>query len=337
MATEIRIFSNIGEPLADLDATARWSSEINAMGKAQITIAKTDAHATEDILRFGNHVLIEHDQAGRWGGEIWTPRPWGKDAITFQAYGKELALKYRYSDTASFTDTAGGTFSSLVDEGNAAEDMLIDLGAVYDAGLSWTEVPSDNDFYTIMKKLAKFSGQEWSIEPALRGNGRLYFVARWHAARGAVQDFVLEEGTHFKEDGGNLLIEQGDIYNDIRLTAFNGSTTTTVYAEDSASIAKYGRRQKAFRETIPSDYTASDYADLLLAKYKEPRRTFPLRVINHSDWLSYCGTGDTVSISLVRTGFTDNEPGLETSVRILGREFREEDGFMTLTVDEVVS
>jgi len=337
MATEIRIFSNIGEPLADIDATVRWSSELNAMGKAEITIAKTDINAVEDILRLGNHILIEHDQAGRWGGELWTPRRWNKDAIVFSAYTKELALKYRYTTTASYTDTAGGLFVSLVDNGNDTADMQVDLGSVYDAGSSWTESTDRDDFYTILKRIQKFSGQDWSIEPALRGNGRLYFIAQWHEARGATQNYVFEEGTHFKEDGGYLLTEQGDVFNDIRLIAFNGTTTTTVQAEDSASIAKYGRRQTVIRETIPSDYTASEYAAILLAKYKEPRRTFALRVINNSDWLSYCGIGDTVTVSLVRNGFTDNELGLDTDVRIIGREFREEDGFMTLTVNEVVS
>lgn len=336
----IRVFDKLGVPLqlGEIDALTDRLWNLNGIGQANITIAKTSPSCIEKVLRFGNRVLIQEDDMGQWGGIILPPRNWLADPVQFTAYTVEGLLEYRNPAMASYTGYAGDIFESLIATANVTEDTLIDFGDAYVGGVSWTE-ETTNSVYKALVSVAKRTGQDWSIEPTLNTLGNLEWTAFWHQARG--QDLsanvFLEEGTHFKTAVGPLLIEQGPIYNSIKLDAYDGvGVTTTVYATDTTSIAQYGLLQHTFNETVPGGYTAQAYCDYLLSMYKEPRRTFKLSVINDDiETLKYLGLGNTISILLVNYVFTGNGLGLETKVRILSKQADERDSTLTLVVNEV--
>jgi len=336
----IRIFDKSGNTLqgGEIDALVDRSWVLNGIGQANITIAKTDAACTASILKFGNRILIQEDDMGSWGGIILPPRSWSADPIQFTAYTIEKLLEARYTSASSYTGYAGGIFEDLISSANATEDTLIDFGTAYEAGESWTEETTDN-IYKVMAAIAKRTGQDWAIEPGIDSVGKIEWAAYWRASRGQdlSDSIVLEEGMHFEIANGPLLIEQGPIYNSIKLVAYNGvGSTTTVTASDTDSIAEYGTLQGIFNETVPTGYTAQTYCDYLLSIYKQPRKTFKLAVINDEvDTLKSIRLGNTITIRLVTYGFTGNGLGLETQVRILAIEADERDSKVTLVVNEV--
>ena len=336
----IRVFDKTGVPLqgGEIDALVDRSWVLNGIGQANITIAKTDASCTDTLLRFGNRILIQEDDMGSWGGIVLPPRNWTADGITFTAYTIEKLLELRYPGAASYTGYAGDIFEDFITSANAAEDTLIDFGAAYAGGESWTEETTDT-IYKALAAIAKRTGQDWVIEPGIDSVGKMEWVAYWRSSRGEdlSESVVLEEGTHFKIATGPLLSEQGPIYNSIKLVKYDGvGVTTTATADDDDSIAVYGTLQGIFNETVPTGYTAQTYCDYLLSVYKEPRKTFKLSVINDEvDTLKNIRLGNTITILLVTYGFTGNGLGLETQVRITAIEADERDSTLTLVVSEV--
>jgi len=336
----IRLFDKTGVPIqgGEIDALADRSWVLNGVGQANITIAKTDAFCTDAILRFGNRILTQEDDMGSWGGIVLPPRNWTADGVTFTAYTIEKLLDLRYPSAVSYTGYAGDIFEDLITSANATDDTLIDFGAAYAGGESWTEETTDT-IYKAMAAIAKRTGQDWEIEPGIDSLGKMEWAAYWKASRGEdLSDTVfLEEGTHFKIATGPLLSEQGPIYNSIKLVKYDGvGITTPATADDDDSIAAYGTLQGIFNETLPTGYTAQTYCDYLLSVYKEPRKTFKLSVINDDvDTLKNIRLGNTITILLVTYGFTGNGLGLETQVRITAIETDERDSTLTLVVSEV--
>jgi len=335
-----RLFDKAGVPLpgGEIDAMADRSWVLNGIGQANITIAKTDASCTDTLLRFGNRILIQEDDMGTWGGIILPPRNWTADGITVTAYTIEKLLEHRYPGASSYAGYAGDIFEDLITSANSTDGTLIDFGSAYAGGESWTEETTDT-IYKALAAIAKRTGQDWEIEPGIDSVGNIAWTAYWTSARGQdlSDDIVLEEGTHFKIAGGPLLIEQGPIYNQIKLEAYSGSTTTTVTSDiDATSRAKYGLLQGKFTEAVPATYTAQTYCDYLLSVYKEPRRTFKISVINDDvDTLKALELGNTITLFLATYGFSGNGLGTTARVRILVKEADERDSTLTLVVNEV--
>lgn len=336
----IRLFDKAGNPLqgGEFDALVDRSWVLNGIGQANITLSKTDAACTASMLRFGNRILIQEDDMGSWGGILLPPRNWTADGITFTAYTIEKLLEHRYPGASSYTGYAGDIFEDLITSANTTEDTLIDFGAAYAAGESWTEETTDT-VYKAMASITKRTGQDWEIEPSIDSAGKIKWAAYWRSSRGQdlSSDVYLEEGQHFKIATGPLLSEQGPIYNSIKLVKYDGvGVTTTATADDDDSVAVYGTLQGIFNETVPTGYTAQTYCDYLLSVYKEPRKTFKLSVINDEvDTLKNIRLGNTITILLVTYGFTGNGLGLETQVRITAIEVDERDSTLTLVVNEV--
>lgn len=333
MTTRVQFFGSSGQYLADVKCQAVWSEKLNGIGQARITIAKTNAALTEELIQLGSMVLIEHDTLGAWGGILDTPQDWNTDPIELTAYSGDVLMQWRSPVTEEYTGTAGTIFRSLVSDANYYE-ATISLIDVYSAGSSWTE-PGNTNLYEIMVRLAKRSGQEWKIAPLNVGN-RLMFEAYWTAQRGRVVDVALEEGLNIQEPNGPLMSLQGRIVNDLTLKVFNGSTGTTVRVTDADSIARYGRRQDYRTETAPAGIDANTLAGLRLAESKHPRRTFNLEALNVNGLFSYLDIGNTLRLRLRRYGWTDGTMGINTTVRIKARSFSEERGTMTLVVDEAI-
>lgn len=337
----LRLFDKNGVPIpgGDIDALVDRSWVLNGIGHANITIAKTDPACTATRLKFGNRILIQEDDMGTWGGIILPPRSWAASPVQFTAYTIEQLLKDgRYPAASSYSGYAGGIFEDLIASANATEDTLINFGYAYEGGESWTEETTES-VYNAMTSIAKRTGQDWEIEPSIDSIGNIQWTAYWRLSRGQdlSESVVLEEGKHFELAGGPLLVEQGPIYNSIKLVAFDGvGSTTTVMAEDEDSIALYGALQGLFNKTVPTGYTAQTYCDHLLSVHKQPRKTFKLAVINDDvDTLGSIRLGNTVTIRLVTYGFTGNGLGLKTQVRILAIEADERDSTLTLVVNEV--
>jgi hypothetical protein len=342
MGTQVRVFDRFGVPLVDLDCFARRSWKLNGMGKAIFRIAKTDPRCAEVNLRFGNLVLVEHDGVGRWGGVIDPPRHWNEGEIEFTAYTPELLLKYSvlWNPVLATDETAGYRFEGYLYENfeERHDREIFELGTVFKGGTTWDDVSGLQDFdcYKKLREFSDKSGQDWEFLPRFRGNGNLYFECNWHESLGSTyDDIIVEEGKHINIKGGTVFSEQGEIANQIY--AYWPDDTSYEYSnnQDAESEVFYGERWKRYSITFTNYAAVNDWINEKLSEMKNPRRTFNISVVNDGDIFSYLGVGNTVGLQLVNYGFTNNALGIETTVRVKSREYAENDGFMSLVVEEV--
>src|SRR3989304_9095222 len=84
-----------GTQLAEIDCATTRSWVLDEYGKAEIIVPKRDPKCTEDILNFGNRVLIINDTTEMWGGVLYPPRRWGADSVTLTSFSGEFLAQFR--------------------------------------------------------------------------------------------------------------------------------------------------------------------------------------------------------------------------------------------------
>ena len=329
-----------GTLLAELEPEVKGVSwRRNDVGKVLFEVARKNAKAREEILRFGNRVLIEFDNGlPNWAGMMDPPMEWSGGVIKCTAYSAEYILGTRQTDQGRyFTDASVGyIFSHLIEEANAVESMGIELGSVYEGGSGhYPEYHFDNLLGIIRDSLCKrLSEFDWDVTGSESG-GRISLAANLYERKGSDKPNVaLIEGHNLT---GIRLIKQGEIVNWWDL-AGEGSTwgsdrLVTLGTKDDASRSLYGLRQKsAMYTSVSVQATLDSHASTLLEESKGPHNMLELVAVDElpAGFEAY-DVGDCVSVELVGYGFG----GMEGSVRIEGREWG--DGVCKLVVREAGS
>ena len=104
----IRVFDRNGSPIGEINALYTCSWLLNAPGKLSFTLSVNDPKCREDFLRFGNLVLVLHDDLPAWGGVIDTPREWGDGNVRINAWGGEKLLDFRRGPVGRLLTGSGG-------------------------------------------------------------------------------------------------------------------------------------------------------------------------------------------------------------------------------------
>ena len=140
-------------------------------------------------------------------------------------------------------------------------------------------------------------------------------------------------------DGANVadmsLSEQGDIVNywDVAGGGLTwGDSRLTGHAHDEDSIGKYGLREKSsIQSGVVMQTTLDENAANLLAETKKPYNEFSIAAIDKKPGLfALYDVGDSVSLLSHSHGFD----GVDTTVRVLEREYNPEIGQCFLMVKE---
>jgi hypothetical protein len=336
MATNVRIFTRLGVPLADFECQCTWGDILNDRSTAKISLPKSDPKITEEVLRYRNLVFIEHDTAGKWGGVLEHPQPWSDSTIELTAYTPDKILEFRNAYSTSYTGTAGAIFQQLLSDANREEATGIVFAEASSSGSSWTEPAADGNLYQILKRVADRSGQEWVFDPYITATGRLSFSARWLERRGSALSFTLEEGSNIRAaENKPMMILQSKVVNRWYVRATRSGTVDTATVNDATSQALYGLCENTAIVTLPVGITAATYGALLLATSAAPRRTFKPVALDVNDTFAAMQIGNTVKLKLLNYGFSDGGFGLEMTVRLIAKEWDEYSGQMMITIDEV--
>ena len=167
--------NNRGTLLAELEPNIKQVSwRLNDVGKLVFEISQKDVKATEEILRYGNRLLVEFDNGlPNWVGMIDPPRDWNNGIITVNVYSGEYVLGTRQTDRGRyFTDgSVGYIFEKLISEANEVEDTGIALGSIYGGGDGhWPDYHFDNLLKIIRDSLcSRLSTYEWNITGSVSG------------------------------------------------------------------------------------------------------------------------------------------------------------------------
>lgn len=314
MASRIRLYNRGGTLIYEVDSPSFREWVLNDIGSASFTIK---ADGMEEYIQFGNYITIEHDKLDTWVGVIQTPRTWSSNVITVNAKSAMWLFSQRVgSYEQSVIGSWGDVFSQMIGIVNAAESTLLRIGT-YDDGISYESVVDMSNLYTYLQRALAQAQTRLDFRPVVTG-GQLVVYIDMQPTLYTPSNLRLEEGLNIK-DNTSILIEQGEIYNDITILGVGlDQTKFTANAVDQVSVDRYGRRQRLFSEG-QSQNDVSRLATVRLAQYAYPRNTLALTTMDKGDTLLYTRVGNSGPVELKSVGYLSGALGFRgtASVRVL--------------------
>lgn len=338
MTARVVIGDKSGVQIAELEGElGPVSWRLNDVGSVKFGLARTDGKATEEILQFGNRVLIEFDNGlPTWAGVLDPPREWKDGQVWSTGYSAEYLLGWRQTDRGRYFSDAsvGYIFSQLVSEAQVAESLGIGLDKIYYGGEGhWPDYHFDNVLKVIRDSLvSRLSNFDWEVVGSLSG-GRIVLTANLYERKGSLRTNVaLIEGSNLT---GIRLLEQGKIVNAWDVAGEGstwGSDRLVSAAADTTSRSAYGLRQDAsIFGGVSVQATLDSHASTLLAESKGPHNMLELSAADEEPFgFEAYDVGDSVRVQLTSFGFG----GFDGMVRILGREYDAGTGMCKLVTRE---
>jgi hypothetical protein len=334
----VEIFDRRGVRLGELQPDIEEVSWVlGGVGRMRLSVARSDPEATPDMLRFGNLLRVQFANGlPDWGGVIEPPRAWGESHIRVEAFGGEYLLGFRQTGRGRyFTQVrVGHIFASVIGEANAAGDMLVDVGQVWQGGNAHSPEYHFHDLLTIVQEsiAGRLTPADFVLEPVVEG-GALRFRASLLERRGRrLPGVALVEGNNL---GVIQMLEQGPIVNRWVLVGEGttwGEDRLVATAEDRESIAEFGLREDSeVRAGVTVLATLEEAVAERIRQTAWPRVMLELEAVDERPgrFADY-DVGDTVTAQLFSYGFG----GYLGQVRVLGREYRPGTGTCKLVVRE---
>jgi hypothetical protein len=323
--------------IAELEPEIDYISwKLNKVGKTRFTLNRTDANAIKYYLKFGTRLIIEFDNGlPTWGGVLSTPRDWRDEQIHCMAYSIEHIFKFRttWKNRTFEGDTVGAIFKQLLTDTNNRYESGVDIGNVWEGGTAHNPTYHNNRLLDIFQKdlTGSLSGADFDITATVEG-GKLVFTANLYETKGSQTGVALVEGTNVTD---MVLSEQGDIINSWRVAGGGltwGQRRLMATAIDWDSVNQYGYLENStVLFGVDMQTTLDNHAADLLAETKDPLYEYTLDAVDEepAPFATY-GLGDWVYLQSDSHGFD----GVDTTVRVMEREFRPDSGACTLKVKE---
>jgi len=330
----IRIYNRFGEQVADVRASASRTWLLNKVGQAEFNIAQTNPnYGKEEVLEFGNYVVIENEKLPAWVGVIETPRKWGRRQVTIRCNSAEHVMSYAIGEEGNYlTGDAGEIFTGFVNVANKKIKSIVGVGEVQRDGKKRTDKQSNADILSQITSLADRSNNDFIFTPTI-SRGRLVISANWYIRLGGDVDYTLSEGKHF-EFGNTVITEQDQISNTI-VAYGDGSATKSgspnITVVDQDSVYKYGVRMDIENYSGVSQLdTLEENAKEALAKRKQPTRVFFLNVTDTDNAWNNLRLGNNIGVYIWSAAF-----GVSAKVRIMGIEYNPKYKKVNLITEEV--
>jgi hypothetical protein len=340
----IRIFDRGGNPIAEFRATVSRSWLIGDEGRCSFTYPTRKTQVVNDeVLRFGNWILIQNTQLPPWVGMLDTPRQWSSRNVTVSGYTPEHLFGHRIGPPEEMlTGSAGTIFESLIARVNLAEQTILRAGNIWRGGPQRQEIVNPVPLNETLKTLWERSGEDYTWVPNVGTSGRLTIHGNWLQFLGYEPGIRLHEGKGGGniEAAGRILIEDGPVYNSI--FAYGDGETwkskASANASNTASIGRYGLREQSeeFSGTTSLTTLAATAAQRL-REFAQPARSFTLNALNVGDTFKYISLGSIYTVRFENIGFYGGALGYAGRVRIIGMSYNPDvRNKINLVVREVV-
>lgn len=335
-ALEILAGNQFGRVLGELRPEltgAAW--KLNNYGQARLTMSRADALAREDILQFGNRLLIQFDNGlPAWGGVIDTPRRWRDGQVEVVAYSGEWLLGTRITDRGRYFSqaTAGQVFRALIEE---AVPFGVRVGEVWlGGGFHGPDYHLDDLLNIVQKSLAgRLEEADWNVTAGLEA-GHIVFTANFYERRG------VDHGRRLAlVDGVNTtpatLNEQGKIVNDLHLagagTGWGAESRIYSRATDTGSVAKFGLRQDGdVQVDIKQQATLDSNAAVELADSAWPHEVVSMEALDRPPArFGQYDVGDTLAVEIPTAGWD----GYAGRARVMAREYLPDSNTCSLVLE----
>lgn len=338
MASRMVVYNREGAPVAEIEATVRREWLLNDVGKAEFSMSAMDAKCRQDVLMFGNLVLIEHGTLPAWVGRLDPDQSWGGGVTELTAYAAETLLGDAVpEDTVKVTGTGGAIFRRLLELANQQLDMPILGGDIFLGGGQHEETVNTVEVLGEVKRVASRCGYDFEVAPRVGADGRLSLAANWYEEMGTERTLALVEGVNVTVPSNGMRV-QGTIKNII--TGYGDGATRQsrprYTARDEESIRLYGSR-RGVETFVGVTQPATLQKNTLAELRKQGRPRWTLRLTAWDAWVGEVSTfasirlGDRLPVRLFSIGYG----AVEMTMRVLGMRY---DGISTLdlVVDEVI-
>jgi hypothetical protein len=330
----ILVFDYTGAKLYELEANVRRSWALNQEGDAEFALSLYDPKMREDLIRFGNWIVVRDNRLPDWVGMIEPDRTWSVGMVGVTAYSAERIFRYRRIVDDKKKGGPGELAKWALGHVNAG-GISLGFGAVDNSGEALEEPVGETTVADFISGLISKTKYELMVEPVLNGNN-LSLTASWSKKLGWDTGLLLSEGVHFKAEQ-SVLVEQGEIYNDLfgisnAATSQNRKTST---ARNAESARVYGPRSGVVSFDNSEAGSVETLTRTAVAKAAWPRRTVALNLINVASHMAQCRVGNVVTVEFFSLGFTGAAAGCRFRARILGAEFDDAAQTLRIAADEV--
>jgi len=330
MSSRIRIYDKSGTLIYEPNAPAFREWVVNDIGNASFTIK---ASGLEQYVQFGNYLTIEHDKLDTWCGVITTPRQWSSKTITVNAKSAMWLFEQRVgSYTQPVSGSWGAVFSQIIGIVNTPETTLLQIGA-YDDGISYSSVVDMSNVYTYLQRALAQAQTRIDFRPVVTA-GKLRIYADMKPELYTPSALRLEEGLNIKNNSP-ILVEQGDIYNDVTILGVSlDQSKVTATASNAASISLYGLRQVLYSE----GQSQSDVDRLAIVRadqYAYPRKSIALITMDKGNTFLYTRAGNSGSVELKSVGYISGRLGFRGTAYIKVLQFDDKVKEAVLVCEEV--
>lgn len=333
------VFSPTGKQLAELSVDFYREWKINAYGKGSFTIALNDTKFKKQYLNYGNFIYVENSELPPWVGTIEPPGKWSNYSLEVNCLSAEYYLSKAVTrPNEKIKGSPGKIFQQLIEDVGSRLSLSPTVGKIYDSGKESIYNKPFTSIYDAALDLKENGNEEFNVTPLIE-NGRLILVANWYKAMGTTKLRKLFETRNF-EMGGELL-EQGEIINSAFIYGDGATWESKPISDaiDQTSAFNHGYSEVGEYDKTATDANVSDLAQIYVKKYKEPRRTFKIAVAKEDDndtIFKDIKLGDTFPFSTVSCGWTGSHVGLDSKFRVLQMTFKDTEGKLNITADEVI-
>ena len=296
-------------------------------GTCSFRISTSDPKCRQDILEFGNILLVE-DENGElpdWVGFIDSRigRDFGRGYVNVNAIAAEQILEWRIvASLKVIQGSAGSCFRQLIDVANSSvrSATQINPGNIYMGGRSLFVKPGVNVLDGV-KKLAQATGNDWNVTHRFKDDNSIALYLNMFKGQVGEKTNVL-----FNEKNTKVLdptiIQSGEIWNYVLYYGEGqGQGIKYAIAKNEASIARYGLRATIQAAGSSDTNELQLFADTMLAKNLEAKKSIALAVANVNRIFGLLTVGSTYTFESNTYGFQGNSIGAKEIVRIIGMEY----------------
>jgi len=312
---------------------------LNDKGKCTLPFAVTDAKAVRRYMGSRLLIYIDHPTLPAWGGVIETDENWREDGvIEFTAWSGESLLISRKPIVGLVTaGSPGGLFAKLINLANKDEDLRIRVGNINQAGGSAEATLDGTNLFDVIQSLAQRHKMEFSIDPILDADGKLYFSANWYVRQGVNSPLVLKEGLNI-ERRGNVYRRQRRVANKVTgLGSASTNATRPAYSViDAESRDLYGLMEEVVDfNDVTLQATLIENTKEKLGALRFPRDTYQITALDVDDTFGSIRKGNVHPLKAQTFGWlSDSSVGTDEAVRLLGMRYFDNPNVCELTVDK---
>ena len=305
MTSTISIYTADGDYITELNTSIKRTWERNSYGECEFKLSIYDDNATQQVLQYGNFVLIDHDRLPIWAGYIDTPMTWIDGIITVKVYQVENMLDHFVTGQTESVNNTNALVAKFLIERYVSPKIKITFGKIESDELYTTETQYRyNSILECLRNLTTDDDFEFHLDPKIGEDRKLYFEFSYVRTRGSDTLYEFCDGADFDLSSSGF-VEQGYIANKIFIYG-GGEWGLKPYgsATDKTSFDTFGYRALVLsREELINSTKLDKIAQKILVDYKKPRKTFQLSVLDIGVNFNYLVVGNRVYVTFTQSGF----------------------------------